>query len=130
MKKLLPLILCGFLATSSFSQVNQNDPGLVKKGLKQLDNNLPYASKLNFNPTSPKPLSLDFLNQRVNSMDLINDPKSLIGVPGDLYLQPDANSIKYSRRRMADVFHSKVFKIALFAALAVSFKFHTPITGY
>ena len=129
MKQLLPLILCGFLVTSSLAQVIQNNAVLEKKGLEQLDNNLPYVSKLNFNPTSPKLLSMDFLNQRANSMDLTNAPRNLIGVPGELNLQPDPNSIKYNRRDMADVFHSKVFKIALFVALAVSFKFHTPVSG-
>ena len=128
MKKLLPLILYGFLATSSFAQVNQNNAVLEKKGLVQLDNNLPYVSKFNFNPTYTKPSIMVFQNQRVNSMDLINAPKNLIGVPGDLNLQ-EANYIKYSRRGMADVFHSKVFKVALFVVLAISFKFHAPITG-
>jgi len=128
MKQLLPLILCGFLATSSFAQINHENTVLEKKGLKQLDNNLTYVSKLTFNPTSPKPSRLNFLNQMANSMDLTNAPKNLNGVPGELNIQ-DANSIKYSRRGMADVFHSKVFKVALFAVLAISFKFHTPISG-
>ena len=122
MKQLLPLILCGFLVTSSLAQVNQNNTVLEKKGLVQLDNNLPYVSKFNFNPTYAKPSIMVFQNQRVNSMDPIN-------APNDINIRPDLNSLKYSRRGMADVFHSKVFKIALFAALALSFKFHTPITG-
>ncbi len=97
--------------------------------MEQLDNNLSYVGKLDFNLTYPKHLSSGLRNQRANSMYLTNDPMKLVSVPDELNLRPDINPLKYYRQSMADVFHSKVFKVALFAALAISFKFHTPVKG-
>ena len=129
MKHLLVVILTGITWTSSLGQIIHDNTSLEKKGLEQLENNLSYVGKLNFNLTYPKHLSLGFLNQRANSMYLTNDPMKLVSVPDDLTLRSDIKPLKYYRRSMADVFHSKVFKIALFAALAVSFKFHNPVMG-
>ncbi len=129
MKHLFVVILTGIIWTSSLCQVIHDNSRLENKGLEQLDNNLTYVGKLNFNLTYPKHLSLGFLNQRANSMYLTNDPIKLVSVPDYSNLKPQISPLKYYSRSMTFVFHSKVFKVALFAALAVSFKFHNPVMG-
>ena len=115
--------------TSSLGQVIHDNASLEKKGLEQLDNNLAYVGKLNFDLTYSNHLSLGFRYQRANSLYFTNDPMKLVRAPDDLNLRPDISPLKYYSRSMSLVFHSKVFKVALFAALAISFKFHNPVIG-
>ena len=111
------------------SGVIHDNKSLEKKGLEQLDNNLSYVGKFNFNLTYPKYLRLGLRNQRANSIYLTNNPMKLVRAPDDLNLRPDISPLKYYCRSMSLVFHSKIFKVALFAALAISFKFHNPVIG-
>ncbi len=129
MKHLLVVILTGMIWTSSQGQVIHDNASLEKKGLEHFSNNLSYFGKLNFNLTYPKHLRWGLRNQRANTIYLTNDPIKSVSAPDGLNLRPDISPLKYYGRSMSLVFHSKVFKVALFAALAISFKFHNPVIG-
>jgi len=129
MKHLLVVILTGMIWTSSIGQVIHDNASLEKKGLEHFSNNLSYVGKFNFNLTYPYHLRLGLRNQRANSIYLTNNPMKLVRAPDDLNLRPGISPLKYYCRSMSLVFHSKVFKVALFAALAISFKFHNPVIG-